>query len=265
MRRSYGGDVGSSALSCEVIIVPVLARCPGLDQGKVRYTMNAIPPLNWDLVDRMRYEQALATEGFFSPSEGQLLMRVLQHAGPRCRALEVGSYRGRSALFALAALPPDGRLVGVDAFIDAAGYAGHSALDLASRVGDDRFTVIEGTLAEAWRTVSVAHCDVALVDADHSFAGASADLALTTALLRPGGKLLVHDVASWFPGVTAAVGALVRAGVLAELQRIESLCAYDVVSRPRWLTDPTVDDGEALPSPDDANSTPLSVRLWERR
>jgi predicted O-methyltransferase YrrM len=226
--------------------------------------MNGIPPLNWDLVDRVRYEQALATEGFFSPSEGQLLMRVLQRAGPRCRALEVGSYRGRSALFALAALPPNGRLIGVDAFIDAAGYAGHSAQDLRSRVGDDRFTVIEGTLAQAWDTVSAAPCDVALVDADHSFAGASADLALIVGLLRRGGRLLVHDVASWFPGVIAAVDALVGAGVLAELQRIESLYAFDVVARPRWLMVPAVDHGDELPSPVDANSTPLSVRLRQR-
>jgi hypothetical protein len=83
-------------------------------------------------------------------------------------------------------------------------------------------------------------------------------------LLRAGGALLVHDVASWFPGVVAAVGALVRAGVLAELQRVESLCAFDVLARPRWLTAPAVDQGEALPSPVDADSTPLTVRLRQR-
>jgi predicted O-methyltransferase YrrM len=226
--------------------------------------MNTIPRLDWDLVDRARYTQALATEGFFSPGEGHLLMRVVQRAGAGCRALEVGSYRGRSALFTLAALPADGRLIGVDAFIDAAGYAGHSAEDLASRIGDDRFAVIEGTLADAWPAVSEAPCDVALVDADHSFAGASADLALAAGLLRAGGALLVHDVASWFPGVVAAVGALVRAGVLGELQRVESLCAFDVLARPRWLTVPAVDHGEELPSPVDGDSTPLTVRLRQR-
>jgi len=223
--------------------------------------LTAIPALDWERVDRARYERALAAEGFFAPDEGELLMRVLQSAGPGCRALEVGSYRGRSALFALAALPADGRLIGVDAFIDAAGYAGHSAPDLARRVGDDRFTVIEGTLAQAWHAVAAAPCDVALVDADHSFAGASADLALAVALLRAGGTLLVHDVADWFPGVVAAVGALVRAGVLAELERVESLCAFEVVRRPRWLTVPAVDHGEELPSPLDAASTPLGARL----
>ena len=64
--------------------------------------MTAIPALDWGRVDRARYERALAAEGFFAPDEGELLMRVLQSAGPGCRALEVGSYRGRSALFALA-------------------------------------------------------------------------------------------------------------------------------------------------------------------
>jgi hypothetical protein len=130
-------------------------------------------------------------------------------------------------------LPANGQLIGVDAFIDAAGYGGHSALDLASRVDDHRFTVIDGTLAKAWPTVSAAPCDVALVDADHSFAGASADLALAVGLLRADGRLLVHDVAEWFPGVAAAVGALTRAGVLAEIDRVESLCAFDVLARPR--------------------------------
>ena len=226
--------------------------------------MTAIPALDWGRVDRARYEQALATEGFFAPDEGELLMRVLQSAGAGCRALEVGSYRGRSALFALAALPADGRLIGVDAFIDAAGYAGHSAQELAACVGDHRFTVLEGTLAQAWHAVAAAPCDVALVDADHSFAGASADLALAAALLRPGAVLLVHDVADWFPGVVAAVGALVGAGVLAELERVEALCAFEVVRRPRWLTVPAVDHGEQLPSPLDATSTPLSARVGKR-
>jgi predicted O-methyltransferase YrrM len=219
-----------------------------------------LTPLNWDLIDRALYERALATEGFFSPGEGELLMRVLQAAGPGCRAFEVGSYRGRSALFSLAALPADGRLIGVDAFIDAAGYAGHSARALVSHVGDERFTVLEGTLANAWHAVAAEPCDVALVDADHSFAGASADLALAAALLRSGGTLLVHDVAGWFPGVVAAVGALAGAGVLAELERVESLCALEVVSRPRWLTDPAVDRGGELPSPVDSDATPISAR-----
>ena len=77
-------------------------------------------------------------------------------------------------------------------------------------------------------------------------------------------RLLVHDVADWFPGVVAAVGALVRAGVLAELERVESLCAFEVVRRPRWLTVPAVDHGEQLPSPLDATSTPLTARVGKR-
>lgn len=200
-------------------------------------------------IDGILYEQALATEGFFSPVEASLLTRLVNDAGSGCRFLEVGSYRGRSTLFGLAGLAEDGELVSVDAFIDGASYRGHTAEALRLRIQDPRLRIIRGTLTTAWHALTDAPFDVALVDSDHSFAGACHDLALACLLLRPDGTLLVHDVSDLFPGVVAGVRALSSAGVLSEIEQAESLRAYRVVSRPAWLVDPGVDRGNDVPSP----------------
>lgn len=213
-------------------------------------------------VDRALYEQALATEGFFSSAEASLLIRVVNGAGAGCRYLEVGSYRGRSTLFGLSGLAADGELVAVDAFVEAAGYRGHTREEIRSRIGDDRLRLISGTLTTVWNALAHTPFDVALVDSDHSFVGACHDLALASVLLRPGGVLLVHDVSELFPGVTTAVGALNAANVLSEFDRAETLCAYRLTSRPAWLVDPRVDRGNDAPSPPAAAVAPILAPRW---
>lgn len=212
-------------------------------------------------MDEMLYEQALATEGFFSPVEASLLIRRLNAAGSACRLLEVGSYRGRSTFFGLAGLAADGELVSVDAYINAASYRGHTAEELRLRIRDPRLRIVSGTLTTAWHALADAPFDVALVDSDHSFAGACHDLALACVLLRPEGTLLVHDVSDLFPGVVAGVGALIDAGVLSEIEKAETLRAYRVVSRPAWLIDPAVDRGNDAPSPPETKVAPILAPL----
>lgn len=208
-------------------------------------------------LDATLYEQALTTEGFFSPVEASLLIRLVKAAGSACRLLEVGSYRGRSTLFGLAALATDGELVAVDAFVDAASYRGHTAEELRLRIRDPRLRIVSGTLTTAWHALADAPFDIAFVDSDHSFAGACHDLALACVLLRPEGTLLVHDVSELFPGVVAGVGALNGAGVLSELEQAETLRAYRLVSRPAWLVDPRVDMGSEAPSPPATEIAPI--------
>jgi len=162
------------------------------------------------------------------------LMRALQSAGPSPTYLEVGSFRGRSSLFALAAMPPGGRVVAVDAFI----YADHSPAELRSTLDDPRVRVYKGTVIGNWHALSAYRPDVVLVDADHSFAGTVLDLSLVLALTPVGRLVATHDVSERFPGVKAAVDALSRSGVLGHIESADDLVVWKVRRRPAWLLDP---------------------------
>jgi predicted O-methyltransferase YrrM len=48
--------------------------------------------------------------------------------------------------------------------------------------------------------------DLVFIDADHSYAGASRDLALWGSRVTPGGLILLHDVRARFPGVRRLFG-----------------------------------------------------------
>jgi predicted O-methyltransferase YrrM len=58
-----------------------------------------------DRVDPQLYSRACAVEGYFTESEASLLIRAIRTAGPSPVYLEIGSFRGRSTLFALSAMP----------------------------------------------------------------------------------------------------------------------------------------------------------------
>lgn len=191
-------------------------------------------PLDRRAVDPNLRARASATEGYFTEREAELLMRALQSAGPSPTYLEVGSFRGRSSLFALAAMPPDGQVVAVDAFI----YAEHSPSELHSTLEDPRVRIYEGTVIGNWHPLSSYRPDVVLVDADHSFAGTVLDLALVLALTPVGGLIATHDVSERFPGVRAAVDVLGRSGVLGYADSADDLVVWTVERRPAWLLDP---------------------------
>jgi predicted O-methyltransferase YrrM len=192
------------------------------------------------------YERACATEGYFSEAEARLLMRAIQAAGECATYVEIGSFRGRSTLFALSVLPPCGRIVAVDAFI----YAEHSPEELRTTLADPRISVLTGTIATNWSSLASTPPSVSLIDADHSFAGVSLDLALIIGLGRLGALVATHDVSDRFPGVQAALKAFVSAGVLRHVERAEHLALWEVIARPAWLLDPRPELRTELP--DDA-------------
>jgi predicted O-methyltransferase YrrM len=107
------------------------------------------------------------------------------------RSLEIGVDDGTSTLALLkAADEVGGSVVSVDD-----GRSGHlpCARALAERFGYRHlWTLVCGDS----RTLTLArqrNFDLALVDGDHTEAGASSDIAVVAPLLRPGGLLLVHD------------------------------------------------------------------------
>lgn len=183
------------------------------------------------------YQKAMQTEGFFSEGEASLLIASIAAAGKSALMLEIGSYLGRSSLFALSALSEGQRWLIVDSFRTAAAYRDHSFWLLDAAL--ERFaTILPCTLQQAYPHLCSRRFDLVFVDGDHSFIGFATDIALSLALLNVGGMLLCHDVSETFPGVSLTVSELSAAGVIAEEERAESLVRFRVCARPTWLIDP---------------------------
>ena len=209
--------------------------------------MSADPQPAGDRARRVMLARAEQTDGFFGRDEADFLMDAVASAPDGAAILEIGSYKGRSTLFLLAAMRPGQSLYSVDSFRTAAAYAGHSYSSLIAHVNDPRHHLLPMTLAEARHHLQPIAFDVVFIDGDHSFLGVSQDLALSVELSRPGAMLLCHDVGELFPGVQAATQALVSMAVLKERGRVSSLVAYRVAGRPSWLTDPDVYRDAELP------------------
>lgn len=196
--------------------------------------------------DAALYRKALDTTGFFSEEEAGLLMHTVARASPTASMLEIGSFHGRSTIFALAALGAEQRWVVVDNFRVAAAYHGHSLWALHHHLADPRVLILPMTLAEAYRHLKALRFEVIFIDGDHSFLGIAQDLALSIALAAPGARMLCHDLSECFPGVELAVDALQRAGILSEVDRVGTVGLFEVQARPAWLVDPAVFRGEEL-------------------
>jgi predicted O-methyltransferase YrrM len=183
------------------------------------------------------YERALATDGFFAETEAQLLISSIAGSPDDALMLEIGSYKGRSTLFAMSALRHRQRWMVVDSFSERAAYSGHSFWTLDQTLGRS-ITVIPTTIVEAFAHLRGRQFDLVFVDGDHSLLGVAVDVALSIALLKSGGTLLCHDVSDVFPGVLRFVELLVGAGVLLPDGAVETLARFRVRSRPTWLIDP---------------------------
>jgi predicted O-methyltransferase YrrM len=148
-----------------------------------------------------------AKAGGVNPGDRQALYHLLRHWAP-IEVLEVGTHVGASTAHLAAALRangPDGRITTVD-IIDVndpvarpwerAGSALAPAavidrLGMASRV---RF-VAEPSLGFLGRTAQ--RFDLIFLDGDHSAATVYQEVPAALRLLKPGGRLLLHD---YFPG-----------------------------------------------------------------
>jgi predicted O-methyltransferase YrrM len=197
-------------------------------------------------INRALYRRAVKTNGFFSKKEAALLMRAVMKASDEAVMLEIGSYFGRSTLFALSALKKSQRWVIVDSFREAASYSGHSFWKLTESLSDERITLLPMTIREAYPHLSGRGFDLAFIDGDHSFLGVSQDVSLSIALLNPDGRLLCHDVCDLFPGVMATVELLQSAQVIKLEEKVGTLTLFSVRTRPTWLVDPAVFRGEQL-------------------
>lgn len=134
------------------------------------------------------------------PRYGRFVYAFARHVRPRC-VVEVGTFAGGTAVGWARALAENGqgRLICVDQDVYSTGTfpavtrrnlarAGLSSDRFELRGGDSRHVV--PALARELR----GQVDVYLVDGDHTYDGALADIIAGLPMLRPSGFILVHDV-----------------------------------------------------------------------
>jgi len=188
------------------------------------------------------FEHAREVEGWLTEAQARRLWERAAAVPAGGLAVEVGSFRGRSAIVIASALPDGARLVAIDPHAgsdrgpqeiaaDAArGDADHAAFlaNLASAGVAERVQHVRAFSSEAFGRVD-GEVDLLFVDGAHRFGPARADLVRWGARVRDGGVMLVHDSFSSI-GVTLATLASVafgstwryagRVGSLAEYRRI---------------------------------------------
>ncbi len=178
---------------------------------------------------------AATVEGWMQPTELEVLVELAAAVPGRCTIVEIGTYRGRSAVaLALgASLGAGARVYTFDPHLAATGARGGTfgPADQAAKyanldrlgVGDRVFAVgLDSKVAAAgWPAADVG---LLLVDGDHREAAVRADMAAWEAHLI-GAAVVVFDDAD-YPGVAAVIESLAASGQWEEAGRRRKL---------RWL------------------------------
>jgi predicted O-methyltransferase YrrM len=165
--------------------------------------------------------KALKIRGWMSPVE---LKRLAALARICERIVEIGTFAGRSAR-ALAdnttgtvlCLDPYQDWVGKPtckherALADEGGDAiyAEACRNLEDHIESGRVRIIRGAAPVAFKELGKGAADLVLVDGDHRYGSARADIITALHLLAPGGVLVVHDYGS-HPEVTRAADELLR-------------------------------------------------------
>jgi len=145
--------------------------------------------------------------GYLHPLEGRFLFWMGRKVPPRGLALEVGSFKGKSAGFLAAGLTSGARLACVDTWRNDAMAYDQPADSWPQFVANtsqyqDRIEAHRGTSPEVagrWRQ----SLDLLFIDGDHSYEGCRTDCQSWLSFVRPGGWVLFHDAGS--PDVIRAI------------------------------------------------------------
>jgi predicted O-methyltransferase YrrM len=121
-------------------------------------------------------------------------------SGPITRYLELGVNCGVSAWIMAQIMPKGGMIVGVDLLTaqdDPRVMARNAA---AASIFEQRRTHVRMIGADTRDAVAEAYefspYDALLIDADHTYAGAAHDWAAYVHMVRPGGLIVMHDIAN---------------------------------------------------------------------
>src|SRR3954471_15033668 len=169
----------------------------------------------------MRFEEAFApaadVEGWLTEGQARRLWDAAQRVPAGGLVVEIGSFRGRSAIVMAPALADGARLVAIDPH--AGSDRGPQEIEAEAERGEednrqflanlraagvaDRVEHVRLMSSDALGSV-VGEIDVLYVDGAHRFAPARDDLVRWGARVREGGTMLVHDSFSAI-GVTLAI------------------------------------------------------------
>jgi predicted O-methyltransferase YrrM len=189
------------------------------------------------------FEEALAVtrgvEGWLSDDQARVLWDRARELPPGGRIVEIGSYRGRSAVVLARAAGHQVAVVAIDPH--AGNDRGPRQIRGSPEQGEADFRAFRDNLhgagvADAVRHLRLASADalgeldgpldLLYVDAAHRFGPARADIVQWGGRVRPGGVLLVHDAFSSI-GVTAALlTALFPGSDFTYVGRTRSLAEY---------------------------------------
>lgn len=125
------------------------------------------------------------------PGELALLLALLAERRPRV-IVEVGSDAG-GTLWAWSKLPGPPRVIGVD--LPGGPYGTGRQLDAHGATVIIGNSHLPATLALVREQLAGDLADVLFIDADHTYAGARADYVAYRRLVRPGGLVVLHDIA----------------------------------------------------------------------
>jgi predicted O-methyltransferase YrrM len=189
------------------------------------------------------FDAALAAvedvEGWLSAGQARVLWDRARAVPPGGRIVEIGTYRGRSAIVLARAAPRDAAVVAIDPHAghdrgprQIHGSAGEGEADNAAfRANLERAGVadvvrhVRRPSLEALADVD-GELDLVYVDGAHRLGPARADLARWGARVRPGGTLLVHDAFSSIGVTLALLTTLVPGGRFVYRGRVRSLAEY---------------------------------------
>lgn len=191
----------------------------------------------------MAVEAALAriegVEGWLSDGQARRLYdaaRTLPAAG---RIVEIGSYRGRSAIVFAHAAPDGVEVVAIDPH--AGNDRGPRQIHGTAAEGDSDHAAFRANLERAGAAERVRHVrlpsqaalaevegpvDVLYVDGAHRYRPASADIARWSERVKPGGTMLIHDSFSSIGVTLATLRHLLGSGRFAYVGRTGSLAEY---------------------------------------
>ena len=180
-------------------------------------------------------------EGWMTEEQLRRLWDAAAGVPPGGTIVEIGSFRGRSAIVLARAAEPDTRVVAIDPHAGSDRGPGEIAADTERGAADnaafhanlatagvaDRIEHVRTTSSAAHASVE-GEIDLLHIDGAHRYAPARDDIAGWGERVRPGGRMLIHDAFSAI-GVTGAQLRLLaisdsfrylgRSGSLAEYRR----------------------------------------------
>ena len=189
------------------------------------------------------FEQAFAAadsvEGWLTEAQARRLWDRAAELPPGAVAVEIGSFRGRSAVVLASALPDGAELVAIDPHAgndrgpqEIRGREAEAADDNRAfrenleRAGvTDRVRHVREFSQQALNAVD-GEVDLLFVDGAHRYAPARDDLRLWGARVRAGGAMLVHDSFSSIGVTLATLRAITLAGGWRYAGRSGSLAEY---------------------------------------